>query len=110
MQGRDRFHCLSCPVIGSTLAAGADGNLQDEDGWTALMIAAAYCDNPDVILVLLEADADGKLKSKDRMTAFDYARELTCTSSSTRRDSDDSTAAHRLHLAKYCHHDPRGHC
>jgi len=46
-----------------------------ESGWTALMMAATYCESPDVILALLEAGADGKLKSHDGMTAFDYAND-----------------------------------
>lgn len=46
-----------------------------ESGWTALMMAATYCESPDVILALLEAGADGKLKSQDGMTAFDYAND-----------------------------------
>ncbi len=62
-------------VIAVLVAAGAHVNDRSVEGFTTLMIAADCCENPEVILALLEAGADGKLKSGEGKTAFDYAND-----------------------------------
>ncbi|MBP5519459.1 MAG: ankyrin repeat domain-containing protein [Treponema sp.] len=39
------------------LASGADVNLKDKDGWTALMYAVRYCENAECTILLLEDGA-----------------------------------------------------
>lgn len=45
------------------LKYGSDPNLQDAKGWSALMYAARYCNNPKIIDLLLEARADVNVKT-----------------------------------------------
>ena len=51
-----------------------DVNAKTTDGWTTLMRAVRYNNNPDVISMLLEAGARVNAKNKDGKTAFDYAQ------------------------------------
>lgn len=55
------------------LAEGADPNGADEEGLTALMLAAGN-GFADGARILLEAGADWRLKSKEGATAEDFAR------------------------------------
>lgn len=43
--------------ISAAIKAGASVNDRDRDGWTPLMVAALYNDNPEVTIALLEAGA-----------------------------------------------------
>ena len=46
------------------LRSGADVNLTDKDGWTALMYAVRYCENPECVEILLSGGADSTKKNK----------------------------------------------
>ena len=61
-------------MISTLLKAGADTNARIKDGMTALMEAAMYNQNPEVITTLLAAGADTKAKDNARKTAFNYAQ------------------------------------
>lgn len=52
------------------LASGADVNLTDNDGWTALMYAARYQENTAIINTLLEAGADVRIQNKYELSAL----------------------------------------
>lgn len=54
---------------------GAAVNLQDEEGFTALMLAARSGDNPKVVNFLLAKGADAKAVNCEKKTALDFARE-----------------------------------
>jgi len=54
------------------LAAGAEVNAKDEDGWTALMWAARMGSN-DIVELLLSKGADVNAKDEDGTTALMYA-------------------------------------
>ena len=51
------------------LAAGANVDKQENNGWTPLM-GAAYNGNIEVVKELLKAGANKKLKNKDGKTAY----------------------------------------
>ncbi|MGA2761807.1 MAG: ankyrin repeat domain-containing protein [Spirochaetia bacterium] len=53
---------------------GVDLEARSKDGTTALMFAAVYNENPEVLATLLDAGADAKAKNGRGNTAFDYAR------------------------------------
>jgi ankyrin repeat protein len=61
-------------VITELLKAGADINARDEEGRTALMIAAKYNKDPEVIAVLLKAGADARVKDNSGHTALDWSQ------------------------------------
>lgn len=48
----------------SLLTSGADVNLTDRDGWTALMYACRYQENVSIVDSLIEAGAQVKIKNK----------------------------------------------
>ncbi|MCR5765551.1 MAG: ankyrin repeat domain-containing protein [Treponema sp.] len=48
----------------SLLSSGADVNLTDRDGWTALMYACRYQENVSIVDSLIEAGAQVKIKNK----------------------------------------------
>jgi len=57
--------------IQAAIDQGEDVNAHDKLlGWTALIYAAAYNPNPEVITVLLKAGADIKARNKDGETAL----------------------------------------
>jgi hypothetical protein len=56
-------------VTATQLDASADVNAQNEDDMSALIIAAKYNRNPEVMSVLLEAGADAKMKNKKSVIA-----------------------------------------
>lgn len=58
------------------IAAGADINFQDEQGKTALMIAAGYAHHGENFIdLLVDGGADEKLRDENGMTAMDYAKD-----------------------------------
>lgn len=58
------------------LQCGANPNLKDQDGWTALMYAVRSHYNWSEINRLLEAGADHQIKNKAGKTALDIAKEV----------------------------------
>lgn len=48
----------------SLLTSGADVNLTDKDGWTALMYACRYQENVSIVNSLIDAGAQVKIKNK----------------------------------------------
>ena len=50
--------------ISSLLNSGANVNLKDKDGWTALMYAVRYQESLNCVDLLLQAQADVKIKNK----------------------------------------------
>ena len=60
--------------MAALLAAGAKTELQDTDGWTALMFAAANGSLP-AVQALLAAGADADIKNKEGKTARDLAQD-----------------------------------
>ena len=56
--------------IKALVNANADVNLQDKDGWTALMYAVRYQGNMDCVELLLEAGADVKKTNNYGMSAL----------------------------------------
>ncbi len=57
----------------SLIHSNADVNLQDKDGWTALMYAVRYQDNMDAINLLLSAGAKTDIKNKYGTNALQIA-------------------------------------
>ena len=79
LQGNNDILVLTRPdVVESVhdeyLKAGADIEVKDEKGKTALMWAARWHSNPEVIEVLLKAGANPKAKDKYGNTAVDHAK------------------------------------
>ncbi|WP_051537744.1 ankyrin repeat domain-containing protein [Treponema sp. C6A8] len=56
--------------VKNLLESGAKVDLQDDDGWTALMYAARYSDSLSTMNLLLEAKADTKTINKYGASAF----------------------------------------
>lgn len=59
--------------IKTLLASGADINLTDNDGWTALMYAARYQENTAIIQTLLDAGADVRVMNNFDISALTLA-------------------------------------
>jgi ankyrin repeat protein len=60
-------------VVAILIDAGANTEVQDNEGLTSLMVAAKYTKNSEVVTTLLKAGADEKVKDKLGKTAYDYA-------------------------------------
>lgn len=60
-------------IIDSLINAGADVNIVDEEGMTALMYAAEQTSKSEVLLALMGAGADPAAKDKLGLYASDYA-------------------------------------
>lgn len=59
--------------VKSLLKSNAKLNLQDKDGWTALMYAVRYQNNIEVVKSLVESGADPKISNKYGATALQIA-------------------------------------
>ena len=55
------------------LASGADVNLKDNDGWTALMYAVRYQENTAIVEQLISAGCEVKVKNKYDISALSLA-------------------------------------
>ena len=60
-------------IIKALLAAGAEVNAKDEDGWTPLHFAAGFTENPDIIKILLAAGAEVDAKNEEGFTPLMWA-------------------------------------
>lgn len=64
--------------VRTLLASGADVNLRDKDGWTALMYAARYQNNLNILSMLIEKGAYVRVRNKFNATpllmAADYSK------------------------------------
>ena len=56
------------------ISEGEDINLQDEEGWTALITATFYND-PEIVKILIDAGAKIDLQNNEGKTALDIAKE-----------------------------------
>jgi len=80
--------------------AGADLNVQEEEGRTALMLAAQDCDSKDcnskssieAVKVLLQAGADLSIRSKDGRTALMLAATSECKTLLAEAEKKQTTA------------------
>lgn len=54
------------------LEKGIDVNMQDENGWTALM-EATWADQTEAVRFLLNKQADARIRNKDGYTSLMYA-------------------------------------
>ena len=61
--------------VKAALAAGADPGAREEDGFTALHLAARYNANPSVVEALIEGGADPGGRDDAGNTAFVYLKE-----------------------------------
>ncbi|HPJ26522.1 MAG TPA: ankyrin repeat domain-containing protein, partial [Synergistaceae bacterium] len=57
------------------LESGADVDARDNQGVTALMGAAEFCDNPEILEILLQAGADPGAKDTHGRSVLDCAQE-----------------------------------
>lgn len=64
------WETASVEDVSSAVAHGADVNTKNEDGVTALMIAAFWSTNPDIIERLVKLDADVNARSEAGVTAL----------------------------------------
>eukprot|EP00042_Codosiga_hollandica_P030118 m.173503 g.173503 ORF g.173503 m.173503 type:complete len:234 (-) comp53271_c0_seq7:100-801(-) len=65
--------CNHVLILKWFLLQGINTNIQDSDGWTAMMWAAAI-GSADCLRELLAYEADRRIQSRDGVTAQDYAR------------------------------------
>ncbi|MDE1828287.1 MAG: ankyrin repeat domain-containing protein [Candidatus Micrarchaeota archaeon] len=63
-------------MINDSLSSGADINMRDSDGWTAIM-HSCLAGNEEVTRLLLEKGADYKMKNPEKQSAFEIATEKT---------------------------------
>ena len=61
--------------VKTAIGNGADVNARDDNGWTVLMHAAAYGNNPETVAVLLENGAEVNAGDKSGLTALLRAAE-----------------------------------
>lgn len=59
-------------LLDKLLTKGANPDLTDDNGMTALMLAVQF-NNPEMVKKLLNANANKELKCKNNKTAFEYA-------------------------------------
>jgi ankyrin repeat protein len=76
-EGRTKLMTASCDgdlkMIGNLLYSGADIQASDDDGWTALMFAARFQNNPEVTATLLKNGAVVGTKNKYGISALQLA-------------------------------------
>jgi ankyrin repeat protein len=59
-------------LLKNLLENGTDVNMQDENGWTALM-EATWADQTEAVRFLLNKQADARIRNKDGYTSLMYA-------------------------------------
>ena len=62
-------------MVLSDTRSSADVEARNEDGWTRLLLAARYNENPEVLQVLLDAGADATAKNGRGKTAWDLIQD-----------------------------------
>lgn len=62
-------------MVRTFIKNGVNVNFKDSEGKTALMVAAFFNSEPEVIRVLIEAGADVGIKDEKGYFAINYARE-----------------------------------
>lgn len=65
----------NAPTVRALVAAGADVNARDEEGDTALHLAARYAESDATLKALLDGGADATLRNNAGHTPWDYAQE-----------------------------------
>jgi hypothetical protein len=68
-----RFRSITAREAEDLLKDGADAGTRNKNGWTALMMAARFNENPGVIDVLLKAGPDLNARQQNGWTALMYA-------------------------------------
>jgi ankyrin repeat protein len=71
----EAVHSGDASEVQAAIDRGANVNAQDELGWTPLMGAAGYNEDPDVIDTLVESGANIETRNKDGGTALMIAAE-----------------------------------
>lgn len=65
----------NAPTVRALIAAGAHVNARDEEGDTALHLAARYAESDATLKALLDGGADATLRNEAGHTPWDYAKE-----------------------------------
>lgn len=69
----------SIDLAAEILAAGADPNLPDQNGYTPLIELAAYCDETGLVSAVIKAGGKATAKARNGKTPLGVARDTGCT-------------------------------